>query len=69
MDKKIIIISFLLLIFISATVIFVSFNQSESEEEHIQYSTNDDISQDDVFNEIDDFLVEEDDEVDIGEML
>lgn len=69
MDKKILSIFFLLTIVISATVLFVTFNQSHSQEYQQDYSPTEGLSDEDISNEINDEFLSEDDEIDIGEMV
>lgn len=69
MDKKIISIFFLLIIVISATVLFVTFNQSSYQEDQQNYFPAEGLSDEDISNEIDDEFLSEDDEIDIGEMV
>jgi len=69
MDKKIISIFFLLIIVISATVLFVTFNQSSSQEDQQNYPPAEDLSDEEISDEIDDEFLSEGDEIDIGEMV
>ena len=69
MDKKILSIFLLLIIVISATVLFVTLKQSTSQEDQQDYSIGEDVSDEDISNEIDDAFLTEDDEVEIGEMV
>ena len=69
MDKKILSIFFLLIIVISATVLFVTFNQSSSQEYEQSDYPAEDLTDEDISNEIDDEFLSEDDEIDIGEMV
>ena len=69
MDKKILSIFFLLIIVISATVLFVTLNQSSSQEDQQNYSPAEGLSDEDISNEIDDEFLSEDDEIDIGDMV
>ena len=68
MNKKIASIIFLFIIIISVFVAYIYFNQSNTNED--QYSGNvETISDDDISNEIDDIFLEEDEEIEIGEMI
>ena len=69
MDKKILSIFFLLMIVISATVLFVAFNQSASQENQQNSFPSEDLTDEDISNEIGDEFLSEDDEIDIGEMV
>lgn len=69
MDKKILSIFLLLIIVISATVLFVTLKQSTSQEDQQEYSPAEDLSDENISNEIDDVFLSEDDEVEIGEMV
>ena len=69
MDKKIISILFLLIIVISATIAFISFKQSESSEGQQTYPAQEDVTDEEISNEIDDSFLSEDDEVEIGYMI
>ena len=68
MDKKILSILVLLVVVVSATVLFVSFKES-SQDEQQDFSTGEDLTDDDISNEIDDAFIPEDDEIDIGDMI
>ena len=68
MDKKIASIAIILVILISATIAFVSFKQLETTEDNQTYS-GEDITNDDISNEIDETFLSEDDEVEIGDMI
>jgi len=69
MNRKIISTFILLMIATSATVIFVTFNQFDTTDDDQDYSSEEDIPEDDVSEEIDDYFLSEDDEVEIGEMI
>ena len=70
MDKKIISIFFLLIIVLAATVTYVAYNQSPSEEKQQDYVPADgDVTDENIFDEIDDAFLSEDDEIEIGEMV
>ena len=70
MDKKIISICFLLIIVISVTITYIAFNQSSSVE-NLQNNipVGGDVNNEDISDEIDDFFISEDDEIEIGEMV
>ncbi len=69
MNKKIISTFILLMVVISATVVFVTFNQFDTSEDQYGYNSDEEISEDDISEEIDDYFLSEDDEVEIGEMI
>ncbi len=69
MNKKIISTFVLLLILISATLVFVMFNQPESDDRSEDYTPTDDVTDDDISNEIDEYFISEDDDLDIGDMI
>ena len=70
MDKKIISIYFLLIIVIAVTVTYIAINQSSLEKQQ-DYVPDDsgDVTNEDIFDEIDDSFISEDDEIEIGEMV
>lgn len=68
MDKKIASIAIILLILISATIAFISFKQSETVEDNQTYS-GEDVTKEDISNEIDETFLSEEDEVEIGDMI
>ena len=68
MDKKVLSIFLILLIVVSATVLFVTLKESTSEDQQ-DYSVGEDVTDDDISDEIDDAFLSEDDEIDIGEMV
>lgn len=68
MDKKIASIAIILLILISATIAFISFKQSETVADNQTYS-GEDVTNDDISNEIDETFLSEEDEVEIGDMI
>ena len=67
MDKKVTTILFLLIIVVAVTVTYVAVNQPSSIDEQSQ--TQVDLTEEDVFEEIDDYFLSEDDEIEIGEMV
>lgn len=68
MNKKIASIIFLFIIILSVFVAYMYFNQSNTNED--QYTGNvENISDEDISNEIDDIFLEEDEEIEIGEMI
>jgi regulatory protein YycI of two-component signal transduction system YycFG len=68
MNKKIASIIFLFIIILSVFVAYMYFNQSNTNED--QYNGNiENISDQDISNEIDDIFLEEDEEIEIGEMI
>lgn len=68
MNKKMISIFFLLIIMVSIAFVYVYFNQNETNE-NLYESSGKNINNEDVASEIDDIFIEEDDEVEIGEMI
>jgi len=70
MDKKIISICFLLIIVIAVTVTYIAFNQPFSiENQQNNVPADGDVTDEDISDEIDDFFISEDDEIEIGEMV
>ena len=68
MNKKIISLFFLLILMVSIAFMYIYFNQIGSEEKQYDSSSKT-ISDDDVANEIDDMFIDEEDELEIGEMV
>jgi CHASE3 domain sensor protein len=68
MNKKIISIFFLLIVMVSIASAYVYFNQNETNENQYE-SSGKNINNEDVANEIDDLFIDENDEVEIGEMV
>jgi hypothetical protein len=68
MNKKIILFFFLLIILIAITFTYSYFKQSTTEEEYYDYSMGS-VDDSDIFDEIDNLLIDEDYEVEIGEMF
>jgi len=68
MNKKIISIFFLLIVLVSILVSYIYLNQTSTEEKEYSGSigTVDDKS---ISDEVDDVFIEEDDEIEIGEMI
>ena len=69
MDKKILSIFLILVIVVSTTVLFVTLKESPSDGDQQDYSVGEDVSDDDISDEIDDAFLPEDDEIDIGDMI
>ena len=70
MNKKIISLCFLLIIIIAITVTYVASNQFYPVENQQNYVPVDgDVTDEEIFDEIDDFFISEDDEIEIGEMI
>ena len=70
MYKKIISICFLLIIVIVVTVTYIAFNQPPSVEKQQNYVPADsDVTNEEIFDEIDEYFIPEDDEIEIGEMV
>jgi|MudIll2142460700_1097286.scaffolds.fasta_scaffold941516_2 peptidoglycan hydrolase CwlO-like protein len=68
MNKKIISLFLLLILMVSITATYVYFNQNQNNE--TQYDSSDKTVGDaDIANEIDDMFLEEDDEVEIGDII
>jgi hypothetical protein len=68
MDKKIISIFFLLIIMVAITLSYSYFTQISTDEKPYDYSV-DSVDDKDIIDEIDNLLIEEDYEVEIGEMV
>ena len=68
MNKKITSIVFLFIIIFSALALVAYFNQTSTEDKNYDDSI-EQIDDKDIENEFDDFFLEEDDEVEIGEMV
>jgi len=70
MNKKIIVTSILLIIVISATLLYVSFNMQDTITNQKNYPSSDDnITEDDISEEINDYFIPENDEIEIGDMI
>ena len=68
MNKKIILIFFLLIIMVTITLAYTNFTQPTTEEKTYDYSK-DYVNDKDINNEIDNLLIDEDYELEIGEMI
>jgi len=68
MNKKIVSIVFLLIVMVSITITYVYFNQKEADEKKYDDSGKT-VNDQDLANEIDDMFIEEDDEIEIGEIV
>lgn len=68
MDKKIISIFLLLIIFVSIAVTYSYFNLPATKEKQYDNSI-ETIDEEDIVNEIDNIFLEEDDEIELGEMI
>jgi len=68
MNKKIISILFLLIIFVSMALVYSYLNKTSTDEKQFDSSV-DTITDENVAEEIDNFFIEEDDEIEIGEMV
>lgn len=68
MNKKILSIFFLLFILASIAFAYSYFNQKNTDEKHYDNST-EKVSDGDIVSEIDDMFLEENNEVEIGEMI
>jgi len=63
-------ICFLLIIVIAVTVTYIAFNQPSSvENQQNNVPVDGDVTNEDISDEIDDFFISEDDEIEIGEMV
>ena len=70
MDKKIFFLSLLLLFVIAITIVYIVYNQDFFAEEQDNYVPDDgEVSQQNISDEIDDFFISEDEEIEIGEMV
>lgn len=69
MDKKVISIFLLLIILISMATTYVVFNQADTKESRDDKLTDSSISDGDLNSEIDNIFLEENDEIEIGEMV
>jgi len=67
MDKKVTTILFLLLIVVAVTVTYVAVNQPSSIDEQSQAHA--DLTDEYISEEIEDYFLSEDDEIEIGEMI
>ena len=68
MNKKIISITFLLIILVSLVIVYSFYNKSTADEKHYD-TTIETIDENVVSEEIDDTFIEEDGEIEIGEMV
>ncbi len=68
MNKKIISILFIFIILFSSMLIYIYINQSTSEEKQYDGST-ENVTDEDITNEIDELFLDEDGEIEIGEMV
>jgi len=68
MNKKIISISFLLIILVSLAIVYNYYNNPSTDESHYD-SPIETIDENIVSEEIDNTFIEEDDEIEIGEMV
>lgn len=69
MDKKILSLSIILIILIATVAIYVVINQPALKEDNDDGVTDIDIADEDMKSEIDNVFLEEDEEIDIGEMI
>ena len=67
MNKKILSLFFLLIILVSATISYAYFNRSTHSEDHTD--TGDDIDNDTLNEEIDATLLDENEDIEIGDMI
>jgi hypothetical protein len=68
MNKKILSLLFLLILLVSITISYAYFNQPTTEKKPYDYS-NDSVNDTDIRNEIDNSLLDEDYNVESGEMI
>jgi len=68
MNKKIISITFLLIIVVSIAIIYSYYNNTDTSEKQYDSSI-ETVDDNDVSEEIDNTFLEEDDEIEIGEMI
>ncbi|UCB59505.1 MAG: hypothetical protein JSV67_04215 [Thermoplasmatales archaeon] len=68
MNKKIILVFFLLIVMVAITFVYSYFTQSTTKEEHYDYSMGS-VDDSDISDEINNLLIDEDYEVEIGEMI
>ncbi|MDH7507002.1 MAG: hypothetical protein QHH15_04350 [Candidatus Thermoplasmatota archaeon] len=68
MNKKIISIIFLLILMVSITITYIYFNQKETGEKQ-ESGSGSFVNDEDVANEIDKIFIDEDDEIEIGEIV
>ena len=68
MNKKIVSLLFLLIIFVSIAFAYIYLNQDETDIEHYDSSENI-VDDEDLANELDDIFIEEDDEIEIGDIF
>ena len=69
MNKKIMSIFFLLIVMVSIVFAYSYYTQTSTEEKPYDYSSMDSFDDKDISDEIDKLLIEEDYEVEIGEMI
>lgn len=69
MNKKIISIFFLLIVLVSIVFAYSYYTQITTEEKPYEYSSMDSFDDNDISEEIDKLLIDEDYEVEIGEMV
>ena len=69
MDKKILSIFLILVIVVSTTVLYVTLKEPTYKEEQQDLPLGENPTDDDISNEIDDVFIQEDDEIDIGDMI
>jgi len=68
MNKKIISILFLLIIFVSIALTYSYLNQKETDQGQYD-TTSKNVNDEDLSNEIDDMFIDENDELEIGEII
>jgi len=67
MDNKILSLTIILILLIAMASVYVVINQSSDDEDDNLFGSS--ITDEDIKNEIDDSFLDEDDEIDIGEIL
>ena len=69
MDKKIMALSFLLCIVIALTVTYIVFTQTSVDSTQDSLSSDSEVTDEALSQEIDDLFIDEDDEIEIGDMV
>ena len=69
MDKKIMALCFLLLIVVAVTISYVALYQLSDGNAQDTMPEDSDVTDEDLSNEIDDFFLEENEEIEIGDMV
>jgi hypothetical protein len=69
MDKKIMTLFFLLMIVLAVTATYIAMNQAPLEDQDYTYDGSSEVADDEISGEIDDLFIEEDEEIEIGDMV